>query len=102
MTGLPKANPRHALTMARFAQDCLNHITKVTKLLAETLGEDTLELTMRIGLHSGSGTCSSKKILDGIHMDVYVTEHQLTFLHIVRFLSTRVHMMRAVTAGVLR
>ncbi|CAB9499094.1 Receptor-type guanylate cyclase gcy [Seminavis robusta] len=56
VTGLPKPNKRHALEMTRFAQDCLNHISKVTKSLEESLGKDTSDLTMRIGLHSGPVT----------------------------------------------
>ena len=53
--GLPKPNKRHALAMVRFAQDCLNHIGKVTKSLEESLGADTSTLAMRVGLHSGPG-----------------------------------------------
>lgn len=42
--------------MARFAHDCLVELTEVLESLSETLGEDTRNLTMRVGIHSGSVT----------------------------------------------
>ena len=41
--------------MARFADDCISGLKEVTHDLVGSLGEDTKELQMRIGLHSGSG-----------------------------------------------
>jgi len=42
--------------MARFARDCLNKTNELTRMLERTLGPDTGDLAMRIGLHSGPGT----------------------------------------------
>lgn len=42
--------------MCRFAQDCIFKLQNVCAELAETLGEDTATLTMRVGLHSGKVT----------------------------------------------
>lgn len=53
--GLPKPSKKHALVMVLFAGDCLEHIGKVTKSLADSLGQDTNDLKMRVGLHSGPG-----------------------------------------------
>jgi len=48
----------HEFSLPRvlFQKDCLIHIGKVTKSLEASLGADTSELTMRIGLHSGAVT----------------------------------------------
>jgi class 3 adenylate cyclase len=42
--------------MARFADDCLSKLSQVTRELADTLGADTTNLELRVGLHSGSVT----------------------------------------------
>jgi hypothetical protein len=42
--------------MARFARDCLTKMNDLTKRLEVTLGPDTADLTLRIGLHSGPVT----------------------------------------------
>ena len=42
--------------MARFARDCLYSMNTLVKQLERTLGPDTGELTMRMGLHSGPVT----------------------------------------------
>jgi class 3 adenylate cyclase len=39
--------------MARFANDCLHKMHTLTRHFEVTLGPDTTDLTMRIGLHSG-------------------------------------------------
>ena len=87
-SGLPKPNKRHALVMTRFAQDCLNNITKVTKALEGTLGEDTSELTMRIGLHSGPVTGR-------------LSSHSKTFRHCFLARLTKCSLLLSI-AGVLR
>ncbi|CAB9531333.1 Receptor-type guanylate cyclase gcy [Seminavis robusta] len=56
VTGLPEAQPDHALIMTKFAQTCMRKIHPVLVSLAPTLGEDTLNLEMRVGLHSGPVT----------------------------------------------
>jgi len=42
--------------MARFATDCLHRLQQLTKALETTLGPDTGDLGVRIGLHSGQVT----------------------------------------------
>lgn len=42
--------------MARFAHVCLHATSKHFKRLEKKLGPDTSELSIRIGLHSGSVT----------------------------------------------
>lgn len=53
--------------MARFARDCMHKMWEVTKRLEVTLGPDTGDLTMRIGLHvsllSESRCCDKQKCL---------------------------------------
>ena len=53
VTGIPEADADHAVRMAQFASDCLASFTAVTELLERSLGPDTGELQLRIGLHSG-------------------------------------------------
>jgi class 3 adenylate cyclase len=55
-TGIPEAQPLHAVILVKFAHDCLEKIHVVTQELADKLGEDTMELVMRIGINSGSTT----------------------------------------------
>lgn len=52
-TGLPEAQPDHAVIMTKFAQDCVQKLRKLTNDLMHRLGPDTAELSMRFGLHSG-------------------------------------------------
>ncbi|CAB9498466.1 Receptor-type guanylate cyclase gcy [Seminavis robusta] len=56
VTGLPDKQPDHATIMSRFAFDCLVSMKEITKRLESTLGPDTTDLGMRIGLHSGPVT----------------------------------------------
>jgi class 3 adenylate cyclase len=44
------------MIMAKFANDCLLQLFKVTRELEVTLGPDTGDLSMRFGLHSGAVT----------------------------------------------
>jgi hypothetical protein len=50
--GLPVPQNDHAVTMARFARDCMHQIFALTKKLETTLGPDTGDLSMRMGFHS--------------------------------------------------
>jgi hypothetical protein len=54
--GLPEPRADHAIAIVRFARDCLCKMQSVTKDLEETLGPDTGDLSIRIGIHSGSVT----------------------------------------------
>lgn len=56
VTGIPTPQAMHSIIMVKFARDCLEKIPIITRRLAETLGQDTLELGMRVGLHSGNTT----------------------------------------------
>lgn len=56
-SGLPKACPKHAVVMARFACDCLRLLPDILRETAEANGDtSTLELQLRIGLNTGSTT----------------------------------------------
>ena len=54
--GIPEHQKNHAVIMARFSRDCMRVMRQVTRKLSEKLGEDTNNLEMRVGLHSGSTT----------------------------------------------
>lgn len=56
VTGIPQPQEDHAIIMVRFARECMSRLASETAHLAERLGEDTLELGMRAGLHSGPTT----------------------------------------------
>lgn len=56
VTGLPEPNRDHAITMARFAYECVQQMSKLTKELETLLGPGTSDLVLRIGLHSGPVT----------------------------------------------
>jgi len=56
VTGLPDPRKDHAIIMARFARECMNKMHTLTKKLEVSLGPDTGDLTMRIGMHSGPVT----------------------------------------------
>jgi len=56
VTGIPRPQEKHALIMARFAQECQITLRLELEKLAEKLGPQTLELAMRVGLHSGPVT----------------------------------------------
>jgi class 3 adenylate cyclase len=49
--GLPHARKNHAVVMARFANDCLRSMHLLAKKLEVTLGPDTADLGIRIGIH---------------------------------------------------
>lgn len=56
VAGLPDPRKDHATVMARFARDVLWKVNDLTKKLEVSLGPDTGDLQMRIGLHSGQVT----------------------------------------------
>ena len=56
VTGLPLPQANHAQLMARFSTQCIVQIRETTIALIDTLGEDTADLKLRIGLHSGPVT----------------------------------------------
>lgn len=56
VAGLPERRKDHAPVMARFARDCLDQLRELVLSLETSLGPDTCDLGMRIGLHSGPVT----------------------------------------------
>jgi len=56
VTGLPDPQPDHAVIMAKFAHLCLIKFAATVKNLETTLGPDTSDLGLRVGLHSGPVT----------------------------------------------
>jgi hypothetical protein len=56
VAGLPEKRRDHAVVMARFARDILKKMNDVVRELESTLGPETGDLSIRIGLHSGPVT----------------------------------------------
>jgi len=56
VSGLPEPREDHAVTMARFALDCISQHIAVVKKLESSLGPETGDLRVRVGLHSGAIT----------------------------------------------
>ena len=56
VTGLPGPRRDHALAMARFARECVVRFNALVGQLETSLGPDTAELGIRVGLHSGPVT----------------------------------------------
>ncbi len=56
VTGLPDPRKDHALVMAKFARDCRQRFQEMCASLESTLGPETSELGLRIGMHSGPVT----------------------------------------------
>ena len=80
--GLPNPNERHALTMARFATSCITAFKEMTKSLEGTLGPDTSELGIRIGLHSGpvtAGVLRGERSRFQLFGDTVSNEYEPTF-----------------------
>jgi len=53
VTGVPTFRKDHALAMARFARDCVTAFHPLTRALEAELGPSTVDLAVRIGIHSG-------------------------------------------------
>ncbi|KAL3937168.1 MAG: hypothetical protein SGBAC_007652 [Bacillariaceae sp.] len=56
VAGLPEPDEEHAVAACRFARSCLKKMKEITLKLEVSLGPDTADLAMRIGLHSGQVT----------------------------------------------
>jgi class 3 adenylate cyclase len=56
VAGVPEPQNDHAILMARFATDIMSQVHKLTRKLEVSLGPDTSDLTLRIGMHSGPVT----------------------------------------------
>lgn len=55
-TGLPEPQADHAIRICRFSHACMKKMNILLAGLAESLGKDTTDLSLRVGLHSGSVT----------------------------------------------
>ena len=53
VAGLPDPRKDNAVVMARFAQDCIEQHITMSKKLERSLGPDTGDLRLRVGLNSG-------------------------------------------------
>lgn len=62
--GLASFINSHAVRMVKFARDSQLRMTRLLDELQKSLGEDTKDLVMRIGLHSGPVTVSLRLFLD--------------------------------------
>lgn len=56
VTGIPEPQQDHAVIMVKFARDCISIMRQLTIDLVDTLGGDTADLEMRVGLNSGATT----------------------------------------------
>ncbi|CAJ1963430.1 unnamed protein product [Cylindrotheca closterium] len=55
-TGVPEPMKEHAVTACKFARDCLKKMKEITLKLEVSLGPDTSDLKLRVGIHSGQVT----------------------------------------------
>eukprot|EP00980_Cylindrotheca_fusiformis_P003251 scaffold735_cov116-Cylindrotheca_fusiformis.AAC.21 len=51
VAGLPEPDKDHAMSVCRFARDCLKTMKETTLKLEVSLGPDTSELELRVGVH---------------------------------------------------
>ncbi|CAB9510132.1 Receptor-type guanylate cyclase gcy [Seminavis robusta] len=57
ITGVPKPQKDHAVIMAKFAAECMTAMNQIIhNELIHSLGADTADLQMRVGIHSGPVT----------------------------------------------
>ncbi|CAJ1964636.1 unnamed protein product [Cylindrotheca closterium] len=56
VTGLPEPTKEHATLMSFFARECVNKFKNLVGTLETTLGPDTGDLGIRVGMHSGPVT----------------------------------------------
>lgn len=53
VTGVPEPQTNHAVIMIRFARESMSRLRTITQELRSQLGDDTVDLNMRVGIHSG-------------------------------------------------
>jgi class 3 adenylate cyclase len=56
VTGLPEPQEDHAVIMAKFAWDMMSKLKQVLQDMENSMGGDVLDLSIRVGLHSGPVT----------------------------------------------
>lgn len=99
-SGLPRSQEKHALIMTNFARKCKRAIRQELSVLAEKLGIDTLDLAIRIGLHSGpviAGVLRGDKARFQLFGDTMNTASRMES----NGLANRIHVSEA-TASLLR
>ena len=75
VTGVPEPQAHHAVIMVRFARESMSRLRTLTQELRSTLGDDTVDLNMRVGIHSGPIT--GKSVQSCLS---YATKFRLTFV----------------------
>ena len=55
-SGLPDARQDHAIAMVQFANAIVQSMSKTVRKLETSLGPDTADLSIRVGMHSGPVT----------------------------------------------
>ena len=81
MAGLPNPQEDHAVRMTKFSHECVAKMSLVVRDLSETLGEDTADLQLRVGLHSGpvtAGVLRGGKTVLSVTVRAMVTQPMLT------------------------
>jgi hypothetical protein len=106
VTGLPEAQPNHAVIMVRFASGCMHKMATITKELEVSLGPDTGDLGLRFGLHSGpvtAGVLRGDRARFQLFGDTVNTgkpsPHQRPFVMITLLLARLTFQLRYLTAS---
>lgn len=84
---IPAPRKKHAVVMARFASTCASKMIDVCRELEVTLGPDTSDLRMRVGLHSGPVTAGVLRGDKG-RFQVCCREHEVCLSPQVCFVPT--------------
>lgn len=83
--GLPDPRKEHAVVMSRFSRDVFHKFNELTRRLEMTLGPDTADLAIRVGLHSGPVT-AGKYLVHSMFSRNWDTEksnqHSLAFFFV--------------------
>jgi class 3 adenylate cyclase len=56
VAGIPDPRPDHAVVIVEFAQQCIARMSMLTKELVRSMGPDTCDLGLKVGIHSGQIT----------------------------------------------
>ncbi|KAG7365646.1 adenylate/guanylate cyclase [Nitzschia inconspicua] len=74
VTGLPEPRKDHASVMVKFAKDCRDEFVEVTRLLEVSLGPDTADLGLRLGLHSGAVNTAARMESSGMVNRIHISQ----------------------------